>query len=134
MKAMSATKVKKSEPEKTTSKVDLPDPDTLETMVNIFKSLADKNRLTILFTLASRGRMHVSAICDQLKQSQPAVSHHLTQLRTAKLVNYNRDGKYNFYELDSRVLNHLVDLFFPNATSAQQKITFGDLELLFKKK
>ena len=110
------------------------DRDTTDELVNIFKSLADPSRLLILLTLAREGKMHVSAICGQLDQSQPAVSHHLTQLRNAKLVRFDREGKYNFYQLDSKMLEKMIDLFFPGAGSAQQRVAYGDLELTFKKK
>jgi len=67
-------------------------------------------------------------------QSQPAVSHHLTQLKNAKLVKFRRDGKYNHYQLDSALLGKLLDHFFPGVATAQQKMSFGDLELTFKRK
>ena len=110
------------------------DDDTMLELVDVFKSLADKNRLQILLILAREGRLHVSAICDELGQSQPAVSHHLTQLRKAKLVRFERDGKFNHYQLDSRLLGNILNQFFPNAKQAQQSFSFGDLELAFKRK
>src|SRR5262245_14935522 len=57
----------------------------LDKLTDVFKSLADKNRLKILQILSGAGEMHVSALCQHLSQSQPAVSHHLTQLRNAGL-------------------------------------------------
>src|SRR4051794_29314508 len=48
-----------------------------------FKLLADVSRLKILMALARDGETHVSSLCDMLGQSQPAVSHHLTLLRSA---------------------------------------------------
>ena len=107
---------------------------TMKKLIGIFKSLADPSRLRILFLLAQQGEMHVSAICEQLDQSQPAVSHHLTQLKNADLVDFRRDGKFNFYRLDSALLGEMLDHFFPQATNAQQKLVFGDLELNFKRK
>ena len=107
---------------------------SLKDLVEIFKSLADIHRLKILLTLANRGELHVSAICQELGQSQPAVSHHLTQLKSAKLVDYRREGKFNFYRIDSEQLSELIDKFFPHANHAQQKVVFGDLEVTFKKK
>ena len=103
-------------------------------MAEIFKSLADENRLQILRILLREGRLHVSRICEELGESQPAVSHHLTQLKSAKLVEFRRDGKYNFYKLDSAMLGELLDHFFPGTSSTQQKLNFGELELTFKKK
>jgi ArsR family transcriptional regulator len=103
-------------------------------MAEIFKSLADKYRLQILRMLMRDGRMHVSAICKELGQSQPAVSHHLTQLKYARLVDFERDGKYNHYFISSGAVEALLDHFFPNAGRSQQTVSFGDLEVTFKTK
>jgi ArsR family transcriptional regulator len=84
--------------------------------------------------LAQQGETHVTAICEKLGQSQPAVSHHLTQLRNAGLVAFRRDGKYNHYALDSKLVAAIVAAFFPGASSAQQRIGFGELEFTFKTK
>jgi ArsR family transcriptional regulator len=107
---------------------------TLEQLIEIFKSLADRSRFLILMILAREGEMHVSAICRLLGQSQPAVSHHLTQLRNAGLVVYRRDGKFNHYALESNLAAGILGKFFPGANSAQQRFAFGELELLFKAK
>src|SRR5205823_10196690 len=74
---------------------------TNKEMAEIFKSLADENRLQILRILMREGRLHVSKICDELGESQPAVSHHLTQLRHAGLVDFSREGKFNHYYIAS---------------------------------
>jgi DNA-binding transcriptional ArsR family regulator len=107
---------------------------TLEELVGVFKSLADRWRLLILMILAKEGEMNVKAIGEILGQSQPAVSHHLTQLKNAGLVNYRRDGKFNHYAIDSMLVDEILGKFFPSSGSAQQKFTFGDLELIFKTK
>ena len=55
--------------------------ETLGRMTAVFKLLADPSRLKIVLALAQDGELHVSALCDMLGQSQPAVSHHLTLMR-----------------------------------------------------
>ena len=107
---------------------------TNKEMAEIFKSLADENRLQILRILMREGEMHVSRICDELGESQPAVSHHLTQLRHARLVDFRRDGKFNHYYISSDAVQALLAQFFPNANRAQQTVTFGDLEVSFRTK
>ena len=107
---------------------------TNKEMAEIFKSLADENRLQILRILMREGEMHVSKICDELGESQPAVSHHLTQLRHARLVDFRRDGKFNHYYISSDTVQNLLTHFFPNANRAQQTIMFGDLEVSFRTK
>jgi ArsR family transcriptional regulator len=107
---------------------------TLDELIEIFKSLADRSRLLILMILAQEGEMHVSAICKLLAQSQPAVSHHLTQLRSAGLVGFRRDGKFNHYSLDSALVGIILEKFYPGANSSHQKLAFGELEVTFRAK
>lgn len=126
-----ATKMKPAKKSDENS-ANLPDEKTLKALVNVFKSLADPHRLKILLTLANCDRLHVSAICDELGQSQPAVSHHLTQLKNAGLVEFDRKGKFNYYRLSSELVRDIVMKFFPNCATSQQKATFGDLEVTFK--
>src|SRR5271166_561548 len=117
-----------------TGKIASVDDRTLEQLIDIFKSIADRSRLLILMLLAKEGETHVSAICKSLGQSQPAVSHHLTQLRNAGLVSYRRDGKFNHYMLDSALVGTILEKFYPDANSSHQKLGFGELELTFKMK
>ena len=83
---------------------------TMTSLAQVFKLLADESRLRILLTLAREGETHVSALCEMLGQSQPAVSHHLTLLRMAGLVGFRREGKFNFYRMDGLQLGELLEL------------------------
>ncbi|MGC4002066.1 MAG: metalloregulator ArsR/SmtB family transcription factor [Pirellulales bacterium] len=71
----------------------------LKNFVELFKTLADETRLKILQYLLVEPEYHVRALCELLKQSQPAVSHHLALLRTGGLIECRRDGKHNFYRV-----------------------------------
>ncbi|MCE9532612.1 MAG: metalloregulator ArsR/SmtB family transcription factor [Planctomycetes bacterium] len=117
-----------------TTKIAGVDDRKLDQLVEVFKSAADRSRLLILMILAEEGETHVSAICEMLGQSQPAVSHHLTQLRNAGLVTYRRDGKFNHYMLDSSLVADLFAAFFPGSDTTQQRVSFGELEVAFKAK
>ena len=101
-------------------------------MAELFKSLADENRLQILRILMREGRLHVTKICEELGESQPAVSHHLTQLKHARLVDFRRDGKFNHYYISSEAVQALLTHFFPYAGRVQQILAFGDLEVTFR--
>lgn len=72
---------------------------TEKDLVQVFKLLADETRLKILLSLQREGELHVSALCDRLNQSQPAVSHHLALLRDSGLIRPRRDGKHNYYSV-----------------------------------
>ena len=103
---------------------------TLTGLTQVFKLLADESRLRILLTLAREGEMHVSALCNMLNQSQPAVSHHLTLLRMAGLVGFRRDGKFNFYRLDALLLGNLLDQLFTDA-GKNHALNLGEFALTF---
>jgi len=104
----------------------------IQSLTQVFKLLADESRLKILLTLARDGEMHVSALCEMLGQSQPAVSHHLTLLRMAGLVGFRRDGKFNYYRMDGLQLGQTLDEIFSEAGKGQ-KIDFGDFGLTYSR-
>ena len=64
----------------------------------LLKHVSDPTRLQVILIL-SEGERHVGALCDQLSQSQPAVSHHLALLRHGGIIAPRRQGKNNFYSL-----------------------------------
>ena len=100
----------------------MPD-DVSKQLVQLFKLLSDETRLRILFYLRQQEELHVRALCDLLKQSQPAVSHHLALLRVAGLIEARRDGKHNFYHLLPKRFDELTDLFF--SAMPQSAETYG---------
>ena len=64
----------------------------------LLKQVSDPTRLQVILML-SEGERHVGALCDDLNQSQPAVSHHLALLRHGGIIAPRRQGKNNFYGL-----------------------------------
>jgi DNA-binding transcriptional ArsR family regulator len=64
----------------------------------LLKQASDPTRLQIMLTLAD-GEKHVGALCLELNQTQPAVSHHLALLRHGGLISPRRQGKNNYYSL-----------------------------------
>ena len=64
----------------------------------LLKHVSDPTRLQVIMILAE-GERHVGALCEQLSQSQPAVSHHLALLRHGGIIAPRRQGKNNFYSL-----------------------------------
>jgi ArsR family transcriptional regulator len=108
--------------------------DTLERLTDVFKLLADPSRLKIVLALAQDGELHVSALCDLLGQSQPAVSHHLTLMRMAKLVSVDRKGKFSFYRLASDNLRDLFEQFFSESGNGARQLQFNDFALAYKRR
>jgi DNA-binding transcriptional ArsR family regulator len=72
----------------------------IDDLAEIFRILADPTRLRLLTALAQEGEMCVHELCVAVGMSQPAVSHQLRTLRTARLVRGRRDGRETHYRLD----------------------------------
>ena len=64
----------------------------------LLKFVSDPTRLQVILFLAE-AEHHVGALCEQLGQTQPAVSHHLALLRHGGIISPRRLGKNNFYTL-----------------------------------
>ena len=74
------------------------------------RSLSDENRIRIILCLAN-GKESVSGIVEELRLSQPLVSHHLKELKRCLLVKVERNGPFIYYELvDRRIVSILKDL------------------------
>lgn len=88
------------------------------------KSLADENRLCILFCV-SKEKKSVSRIVEELGLSQPLVSHHLKELKRALLVKVERSGPFVYYEMtDPRILVILAELDELGAALLSKRTTF----------
>jgi ArsR family transcriptional regulator, arsenate/arsenite/antimonite-responsive transcriptional repressor len=72
---------------------------TLNTLAARFRLLGNPSRLRLLALLVESGELPVSALCDRLQQAQPAVSHHLSLLRSAGLIRGRRAWKQVFYSV-----------------------------------
>lgn len=126
---MSKSKAAAAAAEPTPKKI----PDRLiKDLTAVFRMLSDKNRLKIVLALAANGQMHVKALCELVSQTQPAVSHHLTLMRSIGLVDYDRDGKMNKYFLASDYLGELFAKFFAIHGDGKGTLELPDFTLQFK--
>ncbi len=98
-------------------------------LAQVFKLLSDETRLRILFYLAQNQELHVTALCDRLGQSQPAVSHHLALLRVSGLIESRREGKHNFYSVRTDHFGELLVSLFSASGEVPKKIKFHDFVL-----
>ena len=107
---------------------------TLGRLSEVFGCLADRSRLKILLALAEAGELHVSALCGLLDQKQPAVSHHLTLLRLNGLVGFRRNGKHNYYRVESALLRDLLEQLFADAGNGHKLLQFDGFNLAYRRK
>ena len=96
----------------------------LHSLAFLAKSLSDENRLRILLCV-SNGKKSVNRIVEELKLSQPLVSHHLKELKHSLLVRVERAGPFIYYELtDPKVLHILEAMKLLASNLLSQRKTF----------
>ena len=80
--------------------------ETLSTLLEFFKALADENRLKIIGLLA-QNPTSVEALADALGLSVSTTSHHLARLSKSGLVTARADGHYFIYSLQTEKLKDM---------------------------
>ncbi len=108
-----------------TSLETLPD-DKAKDLVQLFKLLSDETRLRILYYLMQQEELNVRTLCKLLRQSQPAVSHHLALLRVAGVIECRRDGKHNFYHLVPKRCQAYLETVFGASGDQPRKVRVED--------
>lgn len=99
-------------------------------LVQVFKLMSDETRLRVIMYLMREGELHVSALCDKLGQSQPAVSHHLALLRVAGLIEARRDGKHNYYSVRAMHFHRIMsELFESISDPSKDEVRFDNFVL-----
>ena len=86
-------------------------------MAEFFSFLGDPNRLRILSLLAQQ-ELCVCDLAESLGMSESAVSHQLRNLRTMRLVGYEKRGRKVFYHLAD---NHVLELYQAVAEHLDEK-------------
>ena len=67
--------------------------------LQLFKTLSDETRLSIVMLLREAGELCVCDLCSATNEPQPKVSRHMALLREAGLVIDRREGKWIYYRL-----------------------------------
>ena len=94
----------------------------VELLANQFKAcqkillaLGDENRQHLILMMMQTGDcngVRVGTITEKTHLSRPAVSHHLSILKAAGLINMRREGTKNYYFFDANVeaMNSLINM------------------------
>jgi DNA-binding transcriptional ArsR family regulator len=90
-------------------KGELPVPQLLS-MSELFKILGDPTRLRMVNALAKDAELCVCDLSRALDMTQSAISHQLSLLRRARLVQYRKEGKVVYYRLDDDHVERLVSI------------------------
>ena len=79
-------------------------------LASIFRLLGDEGRLRLVVACIDTPQT-VTQLAAIASMSQPLTSHHLRQLREARILKSTRAGKQVLYELDDHHIRHvLIDL------------------------
>jgi len=73
----------------------------------IFKALSEPTRREILMLLGS-GEKSAGELAQHFENTWPTISHHLSVLKDAELVESRRDGTTIYYSLNTTVLQDLM--------------------------
>lgn len=73
-----------------------------------FKALSDPTRREIL-TLLRAGPLTVDELLEHFSITGASLSHHLSILRHAGLIDDEKKGKYIFYTLNTTVLDDILN-------------------------
>jgi len=79
-------------------------------VVDIFKALAEENRLRIL-ALVMKGEMCVCEIEECLNMTQSNVSRHLTALKKCGILASYKKAQWTYYKIDNNFIEKHTDLF-----------------------
>ena len=80
----------------------------LDNASDILRALAHPIRLSIISFIHKNQRVNVNKIYNTLKLEQSITSQHLKILRKNHLVQTKREGKFIFYNLDYKRINHVI--------------------------
>ncbi|MFB6216353.1 MAG: ArsR/SmtB family transcription factor [Candidatus Aenigmatarchaeota archaeon] len=80
-----------------------------EMHANLCKMIAHPTRLKILDLLRD-GEKTVTELIDGTGESQPTISHHLSELRKRNIVESTREGQNIFYEVSHEKVLKACDL------------------------
>lgn len=78
-------------------------------VAELFKAFSNPTRIKILIALKHK-KLTVSEISELLNMSQSAISHQLHELKLARLVTFEKQGRKVIYELDDEHIHEIFDL------------------------
>lgn len=82
--------------------------DEIPVLLYFFKALADDKRMKIVGLLGEQERS-VGELADLVGLSEPTVSHHLSKLHTAGVLNLRQQGNQRFYKVNRAAFNRSLN-------------------------
>jgi DNA-binding transcriptional ArsR family regulator len=104
-----------------------------EEMEEVFKALANVNRLLLIYSLASGEveKISVTAMSRNMGITQPAASQHLKILKNANILIAKKEGNYIYYTFNEGAMKKhqkRIDFLFTCAFSKCHQVKCPELE------
>mgnify|MGYP005848822983 CR=1 FL=1 len=80
----------------------------MKNAVKITKALGDQNRMRVVLSLISFGKLCVCQISKLLNISAPSVSTHMKILKEAEIVSARKSGKWVFFSIAEQFPSELL--------------------------
>ena len=97
----------------------------LSDYLRVFRAFTDKNRVQILELLCN-GEQCACILLENLKISQPTLSHHMKILCKSGIVKSRRVGSWNYYSIDEdgcEYASHLLSIVAQKKLNRTLQIT-----------
>lgn len=82
----------------------------MESVVQLFKILADEKRAKVIFALCQENELCVGDIANIIEASIATTSHHLRTLAKMGIVTYRRERKLAFYSIKDEMIKALITI------------------------
>lgn len=89
----------------------------------LFKCLSDDTRLLSTLLIHREGELCVCELMEALNDSQPKISRHLAQLRSAGILTDRRDRQWVYYRLHPQLPSWIQEIL--DTTAAAQSDRLG---------
>ena len=90
----------------------MPKTEEFQTVAGLFSQLGDSSRIRIFWLLCHCEECVIN-IAAIMQMSSPAVSHHLSKLKSCGLITSRREGKEVYYKAaetkEAQLLHHMVE-------------------------
>ncbi len=90
-----------------------------EKLIEVLGVLAEGVRFRILTLISSRGEMAARDILEEFDFTQPTLSHHMSILTKAGIVNVKRKGRFAYYSINKETIELVT--FGINALACEAK-------------
>ena len=79
-----------------------------ERLISTLNVLSESVRFRILSLIASKGELTAKDILSEFDFTQPTLSHHMSCLTDAGLVNVEREGRFAYYSVNKDTIDLVV--------------------------